>query len=252
MDCICKQNTYWKGNLVESALIGESKAGARTHILNGLTLTISQDGFTLTNSGGAILRQAKQTDVFAIYDSMDFTCENLRLSMPDFNGTFDDYEIAYGHGRVERTKAVKFASYTETTKSATSIGLTCMAGGKTKAIYAFYYDHPLSRREAADEIADFVFPLLKPTEHGTITAVGVTVDRANVKYIGVTRIYGDAYKPKHEEARILANDAAESGEGMAEIFEQAMEYEFQGLFEDEAEATQATEQEQEVDENESV
>ena len=252
MNCICKQNTYWKGNLEDSALIGETEAGARTRMLNGLTLTVEPTGFTLTNSDGATLRQGTAKNVFEIYDSMPFPCDNLHIDAPGFNGTFESYEIAHGHGRVERTKAVKFASYTETTKSATSIGLTCMAGGKTKAIYAFYYDHPLSRREAADEIADFVFPLLKPTEHGTITAVGVTVDRANVKYIGVTRIYGDAYKPKHEEARILANDAAESGEGMAEIFEQAMEYKTQGLFEDEAEATQATEQEQEVDENESV
>ena len=242
MDCICNENTYWKGNLIESALIGESKSGERTHTLNGLNLTITKDGFKLANAKGAFLRQGTETDLFAVYDSMAFPCDNLHLDAPGFKGTFEDYELSHGHGRVERTKAVKFTAFTETTKNATAIGITRLAGGgKTKAIFAFYYSHPLSRREKAKVIADFVFTLLRPTERGTITAVGVTVDNVNGPYAGVIRTYGDAYKPKHEEARILADSAAESGEGMAEVFETAMKYEFQGLFEDEAEETQATE-----------
>jgi len=256
LECICNENTYWKGNLVESALIGESKTGERSHILNGLNLTVSQDGFTLTNAEGAHLRQGnKQTNVFEIYDSTPFPCDNLHLDAPGFKGTFDDYEIKYGHGRVERTKAVKFAAYAETTKTKTAIGLTRLAGGsKTKAIYAFYYDYAMSRREKAKVIADFVYTLLQPTQRASITAVGVTVDKINGPYAGIIRMYGDSYKSKHEEARILADGAAESGEGMAEVFEQAMKYETQGLFEqaEQAEATQATEQEQEVDENESI
>ena len=248
MNCICKQNTYWKGNLEASALIGESKSGARTaRILNGLTLTISQDGFKLANSDGAHLRQGnKQTDVFAIYDSTPFPCDNMRLDAPGFNGTFEEYELSYGHGRVERTKVVKFTAFTETAKNATSIGLTRLAGGgKTKAIYAFYFDHAMSRREKAKVIADFVYTLLQPTERASITAVGVTVDNVNGPYAGVIGMYGDAYKSKHEEARILANGATESGDGIAEIFESAVKYETQGLFE-QAEALKINEEKEAI------
>ena len=240
MNCICKQNTYWKGNLEDSALIGETEAGARTRMLNGLTLTVEPTGFTLTNSDGATLRQGTAKNVFEIYDSMPFPCDNLHIDAPGFNGTFESYEIAHGHGRVERTKVVKFAAFTETTESATAIGITRMAAGKTKAIYALYYDQRLSRREKAKEIADFVYPLLKPTERASISAVGINQDRANANYAGVVRIDSDAYKPKHEEARLLYGGAIESGQGTAEVFETAMKYETQGLFE-QAEAAQATE-----------
>jgi len=241
MDCICNENTYWKGNLVESALIGESKSGARTRLLNKLTVTVEPTGFTLTNAEGATLRQGIETNIFAIHDSMAFPCDNLQVVTQDFSRKFDDYELAYGHGRVERTKVVKFAAYTETIESATAIGITRLVGGKTKAIYALYFDHALSRREKAKEIADFVYLMLMPTQRASISVVGVTVDKINGPYAGVIRMYGDSYKSKHEEARILADGAAESGEGMAEVFESAVKYETQGLF-DEAE----------VDENEAI
>ena len=241
MDCICKQNTYWKGNLIESVLVGESKEGAKSRTLNGLTLTIAKDGFKLTNTDNATLRQGKQTNVFAVFDSMAFPCDNLRLSTQEFSGTFEDYELAHGHGRVERSKVVKFTAFTETTKSATSIGITRLAGGgKTKAIFAFYYDYAMSRREKAKVIADFVYTLLRPKERASITAVGVTVDKINGLYAGIIRTYGDAYKPKHEEARLLYGDAMESGQSIAEVFETAMEYKTQGLFEDEAAAARQT------------
>lgn len=124
-------------------------------------------------------------------------------------------------------KRVKFVAYTETTESATAIGLTRLAGSKTKAIYALYYEHALSRREAAKVIADVVYP----ARARVIAAGSVKTDRVNVDYAGVIHIHGGAYKPgTHEEPRLLANDAIERKEGTAEVFDESVKYECQGLF----------------------
>jgi len=239
MDCICKQNTYWKGNLVESALIGESKAGARTHILNGLTLTISQDGFTLTNSGGAILRQAKQTDVFAIYDSMDFTCENLRLSMPDFNGNYEDYENQFGFGRVARVEKTKWYLYTETLADdaqETAIGLVRYDAAKTLEIASLYVGERLSRKGKAKYAAEFILSQLKADEFAVVSSVNVS----NYREVEGVRISGGKYRHKFEQSRLLFMDAMEENRSVTEILKPAQSYKNEKLFAED-EATQAKE-----------
>jgi len=237
MDCICKQNTYWKGNLIESVLVGESKEGAKSRTLNGLTLTIAKDGFKLTNTDNATLRQGKQTNVFAIYDSMDFTCENLRLSMPDFNGNYEDYENQFGFGRVARVEKTKWYLYTETLADdaqETAIGLVRYDGAKTLEIASLYVGERLSRKGKAKYAAEFILSQLKADEFAVVSSVNVS----NYREVEGVRISGGKYRHKFEQSRLLFMDAMEENRSVTEILKPAQSYKNEKLFAED-EATQA-------------
>jgi len=234
VSCLTKINEYHGNHYCRSTLAGEDKSGKQLDILNGLTLTVDQSGYKLTNSDEAIIRQGLITDVFEIYDSTKLDLRNLTV-IDDINGErtdFESYEKRYGHGRVERTKSRRFFAYTETTETETAIGICEVKNDKTLAIYSLYYGDPLSRREKAAAIAAYIEPMLSPTERGSITAVGVTPDRANIQYSGVLRVYNDGYRAKHEQARLLFEQAKERQESVSEVFEGAgIEYEIQHIYE---------------------
>ncbi|WP_226036736.1 hypothetical protein [Aquibacillus saliphilus] len=241
-NCIYREHTINYNTLSDSRLIGESKEGERAPLLQEqLTLTIADGRYRLTNGrNGEVLRQGLSDgtpeSIFGIYDSASLVLPNLRVVTADFEGSFDQYEFKHGHGRIERTKLIKYFAFTETTDTDTVIGITQKAGNGTGAIYSTYFDYPLNRREKAQAIATFLLPKLKPNERATVTAVGVTPDQVNIKYQGVLRIYNDGYEDKHEEARLLAEEAAEHKESTSEVFDEAMYYQIEGLYSKEVNA----------------
>ncbi|WP_343781011.1 hypothetical protein [Virgibacillus salarius] len=233
MRCIYKEHTYYRNTECESKLIGESREGNRAPLLTGLTLTINDEGYTLTNAEGCILRQGNETDPFVIYDSMSFEVGALKLVMPGFAGVFDRYENKHGYGRVGKDIKRKFIAYTERGEgNEGAIGLIEYDRHNTLSIHSLYIPQAMTNKEHVNYLAEYIEGLLYANEYATVQAVNFTQGKIDGKYAGIVKMYGAPYKPRHEQARLLYMDAILRGTSITEVFDEPMRYEIQGLFDD--------------------
>jgi hypothetical protein len=238
MKCITMEHEFYSNHHTGSRYVGTTVGGVTTELLpqdpSGIkaTLDVDVDGFILRNNNGELLRKGKETDVFAIYDSMQFSIlgDGLLVTANSFNGSFTEYENKYGFDRVERTEKVKYLAYSERLEGASVFGLVKVHYGKTLAIHSLYVDKPLSNRERASFLADYVYGQLNANETASITIVGGKVDKANGKHPGVVRLHSSKWQPKYEQARLLAEDAAERETSISERFTEPMRYQIQGIF----------------------
>jgi hypothetical protein len=244
------EHDYYSNHHTGSRYVGTDKDGNTTELLpqdpTGVkaTLDVDVDGFILRNNNGELLWKGKETDVFAIYDSMQFSIpgDGLLVITDSFNGSFTEYENKYGFDRVERTEKVKYLAYSERLEGASVFGLVKVHYGNTLEINSLYHDKELSNRERASFLADFVCERLDANETASITIVGGKVNKANVKHPGVVRLHSSKWQPKYEQARLLAIDAGERRTSITERFTEPMRYQIQGIFKGEREEEENAEE----------
>lgn len=242
MKCVYSVNEFSSNSLVSSELWGETmegKSGPLLPIIEGIkaTLTVTKDGYTGENNAfGEIVRQGKETDVFAIYDTMRMPVEPLQVVMPIFVGMFSEFERIYGHGRIERDETRRWLAYVEHTGSSTSTGLTEYEWANTLAVHSLHIDKAMSNGEVVNFIASFVEPKLKACEHGTVTGVGIDASLLSGGF-GVVRMHESTYKDRFEQRRLLTMDAAFRRTDISEDLEEPVRYIASGLFNVEKEVT---------------
>lgn len=238
MRCVFTSNELIGGHRVKSELWTESKEGTRAPLLpviDGVKtiLTVKADGYKLANVEGEILRQGITTDVFEVANSMLFDAEPMQVidNVRGFEGRFSEYEQIYGFGRVERSKNRKFRLYVEKSDRGSGIGLVEYSGFDTYAIHSLLYSGPFNNRVMIDFVAEYVSSMLKASEKASIYYTGVNSSyKLDSKYADFIKYHSKVYKDNFEQARLIAHDALLRRTDIAEIFEEPMRYEPQGLF----------------------
>ncbi|WP_088049808.1 hypothetical protein [Virgibacillus dakarensis] len=235
MKCIYTQHDYSSWGESASFLVAETREGKRSRLLSGLTLTINPEGFTITNSDKATLRQGVETDVFAIVDSMTIEMSGpLKLVMPDYSGSYEDYQNRYGYGRVPREVKSNWYVYSETPPedaTETAFGLIRFKGQKTYEIHSLHAPERLSRKERAKYIAEYILARLHANEYATVSAVNFP-DFCEVEGV---KMYGSKYRHKFEQCRLLFADALLRKSNVTEVFPDGQHYAIQRIYEEEIE-----------------
>lgn len=243
--CIYTERTYAFNQLCRSRLVGETRDGKTAPLLQGgLTLTVTDAGYELKTAAGGTVRMGVETDVFTIYDGTSLDLSNLTVidELRDERTDFESYERTYGHNRVDRTDKRTFLVYMETVEDATAYGIIEHHRGKTLAIHSIYIPHKLSRKDRTRSVVEYVKALLTPTEHASITSVGLAPERLNMyAYTDIVRVNTTGYTDRLEEPRLLFECAAERKESIAETFDEPTKYEPLGLFEVENEGEKLNE-----------
>lgn len=223
--CIIRLNQYAMGSRSHSELYGEDKDRERRQPLMqrnrqgyNSVLTVSPQGFTLTaGKSGEVIRRGTDTDVFEIYDSLLFKADPLYV-VDEVKGVelpYSEYEQRYGFDRVGilREKPARFRVFTKESKGDTAIGIERYHNKKTLAIYSIYEPYPMTKKEKAKYIADYIYPTLAANEFANISATGL-----NRYLYPDIRIYGHSDKPTFDIARELYDDAKERGTTISEDF----------------------------------
>lgn len=223
MKCIYRQNTYDMNSLSRSTLIGEYQDGKRSHLLASVdgyraTLTVTSDGFTLTNGTGEILRRGIESDIFSIYDGLLIDVEPLlvRDEIKGVEMSFHDYENKFGFDRVDRTVKSKHKLYAIQTKKETAIGIQHYQGLNTLWIASIYFPEPMNGTEISDYAARFIFEHLDANQTAIVNAVGIPKDMRH-PYV---KIYNHEDDKRYDMVRELAEDALGRKETISEVLDE--------------------------------
>lgn len=110
-------------------------------------------------------------------------------------------------------------------ESETGIGIEEVRNGETLQIYSLYYDRQLSRRDIATEVLKIVYMNVIDDECHTRYKAKLSSCGDNYKlhwslpYMGLIKIDRNRFKPIHEDAYLLAQDALERRYTIKEVLE---------------------------------
>ena len=230
--CIFKVNTYAMGQRSKSELFTETPDGNRAPLLpvekgQRTKLTITDAGYTIENSTGAIVARGLETEVFAIVKQAHgrgITLEPLQIEINTAaevdEMSFDEYRELYGGADNMRDNRRKFKAYQVKGENHTAIGITEYSGGVTRSIASLYFDKKLNNRQAFETVGAYISDRLNSSDYGIVILTDFRINRFNhERYQGVIRFHSKKYTPGMDEVRKLAEDAEERRSSITEVFD---------------------------------